>query len=135
MNEKYRADPKYSPHAHANQQVRHAVLTYVFNILGRIQDDSGEIMKIRQQLKRETVTMSSVAKIGSARPDDNCFIVAPLPREVCEKMLPIIWHRDFAIEPHVDEFVAKDPHCARCRNPDNTLTRHSCAAFQQNPLG
>lgn len=90
-------DPTVWPFSHHRRQIKHAALSYVDRVLGRLEDDDGELLKIRQILHRLTNLMERMEEGAvSTRPDGKpgLFIVAPLPRDVVEELLPIFWHRD-----------------------------------------
>lgn len=88
-----------TPHSHEAAQIKISVLDYVFRVLGRLEDDSGDILSLRQSIKRQ---MTTISKVHTALPAPGCeqahsvepFIIAPLPKVIIDKMLPFIWHRD-----------------------------------------
>lgn len=84
--------PDVWPHAWANRHVKFSTLEYVSRILGRLEDDNGTLMRIRQMLARENASLTSMID-----KDEPGFVVAPLPKWVAEAMLKIIWHGSFDI--------------------------------------
>lgn len=83
-----------NPHSWVNRHIKFCTLEHVHKILGRLEDDSGSLLKLRQQIAKELAYLSKSNEMHR----DPHFVTAPLPKWVAEKMLTILWHRDFKLE-------------------------------------